>query len=234
MGTPESAAAPRPSGLPEPTPSMRVAAPAGFPGPGRTPPPEDRVVSKPPQGKVRSVRSSLIQSSLQTLRSRGYFERYVRNLPREHHEIILNTLEPTWIPVEAALAHYQACEALELGEQEQLEMGTAVGERLQGTFLTTLARTSKNLGATPWIILMNLDRLWDRTFQGGGCYCYKLAPKDARCELLELPLASVPYFCNAYRGVFLVAMNIFAQRAFCSVLAARSGPEQICFKVSWA
>src|SRR4030095_11345767 len=130
-------------------------------------------------------------------------------------EVILNTLEPTWIPIEAALAHYHACEALELSEQEQLGMGTAVGDRLQGTFLSTIARTGKNLGATPWIILMNLDRLWDRTFQGGGCACYKLSPKDARCELLGLPLASVPYFRNAYRGVFLVAMNIFAQRAFC-------------------
>jgi hypothetical protein len=234
MSNPESAAAPRPSRRPGQAPQLRVAPPGGFPAPKAGQAPEDRVVHRPPQGKARSVRSSLIQSSLQTLRNRGYYERHVPHLPREFHEVILNTLEPTWIPIEAALAHYQACEALDLSEQEQLDMGTAVGDRLQGTFLATMARTGKNLGATPWIILMNLDRLWDRTFQGGGCACYKLSPKDARCELLELPLAAVPYFRNAYRGVFLVAMNIFAQRAFCSIMSARSGPEQITFKVSWA
>jgi hypothetical protein len=234
MSSSESAAAPRPSRRPGIKPPLRVAPSAGFPAPGNTPPAEDRVVHRPVQGRVKAVRSTLIQSSLQTLRNRGYYDRYVPHLPPEYREVVLNTLEPTWIPLEAALAHYRACEALDLSEQEQLDMGTAVGERVQGSFLATLARTGKSLGATPWIILMNLDRLWDRTFQGGGCACYKLSPKDARCELLELPLASVPYFRNAYRGVFIVAMNMFAQRAFCSVMASRSGPEQLCFKVSWA
>src|SRR5688572_32470484 len=101
MSKPESAPAPRPSRRPGQVPPLRVAPPGGFPAPKIGHAPEDRVVHRPPQGKVRSVRSSLIQSSLQTLKSRGYFERYVPHLPREFREVILNTLEPTWIPIEA-------------------------------------------------------------------------------------------------------------------------------------
>jgi hypothetical protein len=195
---------------------------------------EEQLLYHPGQGPVVQVRSTLIQSSLQSLRARNLGEAYERHLDPRHRDAILSTMVPTWLPLAVAVAHYEACEALALSEQDQLDMGSAVSQRVQGTFLRTLAKTGRNLGATPWTILMNLGRVWDRTFQGGGYALFKVGPKDARCELLNTPLARFGYYRNAQRGAFIMAASIFAQRAFCSLLARRSGNDRLAFSIAWA
>jgi hypothetical protein len=195
---------------------------------------EEQLLFHPGDGPVVQVRSTLIQSSLQSLRARHLGDEYARHLDPRHHDIIFNTMVPVWLPIAVAFAHYEACELLGLTEQEQVDMGSAVSQRVQGGFLRTLATTGRNLGATPWTILMKLGRVWDRTFQGGGYALYKVGPKDARCELLNTPLARFGYYRNAQRGAFVMAASIFAQRAFCSLVPRRSGNDRLAFSIAWA
>ena len=210
-------------------------------------------------GTSSAVRSTLIQSSLNALRGRRLYDRSrfdygrlqapantpdlrgahvvllerLEHLPAEYHELVLRTLAPTWLPMRAAVAHYTACDALGLSELEQVDIGGAVGQHIQHSFLQTIARTSQNLGVTPWIMLKQLHRLWDRTFVGGGCAVFKVGPKDARVDMHGLAIAGIPYFRNAWRGAFNVGLTIFSTRAFCKLTRSHGGPTTISYRVAW-
>jgi hypothetical protein len=63
---------------------------------------------------VLQVRGSLVASSLQTLRELDLFPRYLALLDKDKHEPILFALASSWLPLELAMAHYGACEAMAL------------------------------------------------------------------------------------------------------------------------
>jgi hypothetical protein len=148
------------------------------------------------------VRSTLLQSSIKLLRQRGHFARYETLLPRELREEIVMTLAPTWLPVGHADSHYAACDRLGLGADELGKVGEAVGDQIQGTFLSTVARGARAAGLTPWTVLSNFDRLWGRLFHGGSVEVQELGPKDARIEIRGIPkLSSLGYFRVGICGV---------------------------------
>jgi len=69
------------------------------------------------------IRSTLIASSLQSLKSRGHLARYTELLPAEHHDTILHYIAGQWFPLAIGFAHYQACDGLGLSLEEQREIG---------------------------------------------------------------------------------------------------------------
>ncbi|MFT3925827.1 MAG: hypothetical protein QM778_25010 [Myxococcales bacterium] len=164
---------------------------------------------------LRSVRSTLIQSSITALRNHGHQERYLarlNDLSPEHRERIVGSLAPEWLPVNVALAHYEACDELGLSENEVAGLGEEVGERVQGTFMGTLLRGARSIGLTPWTPIGQLPRLWDRVFQGGGIGVTKRGPTDALIELREMTLARTAYFRSAVRGVFMAGIKVCGGR----------------------
>src|SRR5580692_12976010 len=92
--------------------------------------------------RATAYRSTWIVSSLQTLRERGHFETYKRELTA-HHDAILGAIAGSWMPMEIARAHYDACDHLGLDVDEQVAIGESVGMRAQGTLLSTAARTAR-------------------------------------------------------------------------------------------
>jgi hypothetical protein len=168
---------------------------------------------------VVQVRGSLIASSLHTLRELSLFERYLKGLPREHQEPILFALASSWLPVELALAHYGACEAMELPEAELLKIGEHVSQRIMGTFLGTLMRSSRQMGAgaTPLIPLRQYHRLWDRLLLGGGCTVQSSGLKDVTIESRGVPMFRYRYFRVGYMGLIKGAGLLFAKSVFTRV-----------------
>jgi hypothetical protein len=51
---------------------------------------------------------------------RALYDRHVEALPAVYHDTVLHTLAPTWLPIAAAMAHYEACQALGLSELDQV------------------------------------------------------------------------------------------------------------------
>lgn len=47
-----------------------------------------------------AIRSTLIVSAIQTLRARGYYDRYVTELGADHREKILALIAGAWLPIE--------------------------------------------------------------------------------------------------------------------------------------
>src|SRR6478609_3254903 len=73
-------------------------------------------------GELTHVRGTLLASSIQSLRSRGLFERYSAMLSHNYRDRVLNSVAGEWLDTEIALAHYSACDALGLSVEEQIAM----------------------------------------------------------------------------------------------------------------
>jgi hypothetical protein len=180
------------------------------------------------------VRSTLLLSSIQSLKVRGLFERYAASLDEAHRRDILDAVAGVWLPMDVALAHYQACETLGLSPEEQTAIGRDVNLRVQGSVLGLLARTARDAGVTPWVVLASLGRLWQRTFDGGGgVEVHRTGPKDARVELVGLPLLRVPYFRHAFRGVFQGGLTPISQRAYVHEQSGHGTETSAVFRVQW-
>ncbi|HEY3819232.1 MAG TPA: hypothetical protein VGL81_18815 [Polyangiaceae bacterium] len=180
------------------------------------------------------VRSTLVLSSHQSLRSRGLFERYAAGLDEAHRPAILEAVAGVWLPMDVGVAHYRACDALGLPSEEQARMGRDVNARVQGSVLGLVARTAREAGLTPWVVLGSLGRLWQRTFDGGGgVEVRKTGPKDARAELVGLPLLEIAYFRHAFRGVFEGGLQPISQRAYVREESDEGTPTSAVFRVQW-
>ncbi len=115
----------------------------------------------------RPCRSTLVQSSLNTPASARSLRALTwRCSTPTHRDTILSSLAPEWLPIDVAMAHYAACDALQMSALELHEIGEEVGNRIQGTFLGTIVRRARAVGLTPWITLAQIERLWDRLFEG--------------------------------------------------------------------
>jgi hypothetical protein len=102
-----------------------------------------------------------VQSSLAQLKVHGFYERYVNCIAPDTEEL-LSLMGPGWIPVALALAHYRACEDMQLSDAELSLIGSAVGERLQDATLVSSAKKSRDEDFDPWQIEAQLHRMWRR------------------------------------------------------------------------
>jgi hypothetical protein len=150
---------------------------------------------------VTQVRSTLIQSSLASLRERGHFARYEALIDPAERDAVLGTLAPVWLPIATGMAHYRACDGLGLDEQELRAMGQSVTERIQGTFMRSITQSAKAVGMTPWPLLEQLKRVWSRLFVEGSLALWKVGPKDCLVDMRGLSLVEFDYFCSAICGV---------------------------------
>ena len=183
--------------------------------------------------KARAYRSTWILSSIGALKQYGYYDRYLKLVAREHHEDIFSLVAGVWVPIPLARVHYQACDDLDLPVSEQIARGRAVGDRAQGTMLSTGVRMAKAAGVTPWTILPQYPRLWHRGVDGGALAVFKLGPKEARIEIVGCALFELGYFRAAFRGVLQGMAGLFCRSSFIHDVPTRARDEAT-FRFQWA
>jgi hypothetical protein len=186
-----------------------------------------------PEGaSVVAVRSILLSSSLHMLRERGHFERYLEVVSPVYRDQIVLTLAPTWLPIRAAEAHYRAWEALGLADSEIEALASGVSGKLTDTFLATVVRSSRGVGATPWLLLNHAARAWSRVFQGGSVTLTTRGPKEVLLEARGLTMFDGHAFPLAYRRVITSALGLFARRVYGRYLAQKE-PHSSALLLSW-
>jgi hypothetical protein len=186
-------------------------------------------------GQSNEVRSTLLATSLQSIRKHGLFDLYSRHLAGPFRETVLTAVAGAWLPINAAKAHYLACEALRLEPAMQLALGMEVGDRVNGTFLGFMVRTAKTVGVTPWLALAQSAKLYFRLFQGGGGIAIgELGPKEARIELVGNPLFEIDYFRNGCRGFYQAATRLFCTRVYTHDLSRGRSTTGMTLRLSWA
>lgn len=195
---------------------------------------EEIIVAHVPLPPAKHFRSTWIVSSQRALRERDLFARYVDLLPPQHHEVVLQCVAATWVPMADVVAHYRACDALELSTDEQVALGEMVSDRVQGSIFATVVKMAKGAGVTPWTILPHFRRLWERGADGGSVAVYKRGPKEARIELVGCALFEIPYFRAAMRGVITGIVKQFCRKAFISEVARAAAPrDSILLRLQW-
>jgi hypothetical protein len=187
-------------------------------------------------GFATEVRSTLIGSSVQSLRARGLFERYTSYLSAEHRAAILESVAGHWLPIAVGVAHYTACDRLGLSVADQFEMGASVSHMVHGTFLGAVVRLARNAGVTPWTLLPNGNRLYGRLLRGGGgTQVSRLGPKEASVEMVGIPMLAIPYYRNAVRGIYHAAVALFCRQAYVQEPnRSQSGTTSALLRIAWA
>lgn len=161
-----------------------------------------------------AYRSTWLMSSLQALRDRGHLDAYYRALDPKLHDTMRSLVVGVWTPMDIARAHYEACDRLLLGTAEQIALGRAVSDRAQGAMLGTVVRMAKSAGVTPWTVLPQYRRLFERGVRGGGISVVKLGPKEARIDIVACELFEIPYFRVAFRGILQGIAGLFCRVSF--------------------
>jgi hypothetical protein len=180
---------------------------------------------------VVQVRGSLIVSSLAALRANNMYDRYFACLPADQHERVLYVVAASWLPVDVALAHYKACDSMQLTEAELDTMGRNVSARIMGTFLGTLLRTAHKFAAPTSIPLKQYPRLWDRLLMGGGCTVSMLGSNAARIESRGVPMFRYRYFRVAYAALIRGAGSMFRENLNARIRNAND--DSLTIDLSW-
>lgn len=188
-----------------------------------------------PLEPVTALRSTLITSSQASLRERSLFERYHALLAAEHRQKLLNLVAGEWLPLEVALAHYRACEALALGADEQVAIGKDVSRRVCETFLGLVVKAARGVGMTPWLVLSRGNTMQSRLCVGGGIRVTKLGPKAARIELARMSHLSIPYVRHGLVGLYAGAVELLASNVSARVVKSESAEPTrlLVLRIDW-
>ncbi|HEY2733204.1 MAG TPA: hypothetical protein VGI70_04430 [Polyangiales bacterium] len=141
-----------------------------------------------------AVRNVLIQSSLTELKATGYYDRYAALIAPEVLTELAANLGPGWIPIELALAHYEACDKMNLSAEDFALLGARVGDRVQGAVLVTSAKKKRDEDFDLWNVEAQLHRMWARLFQGGSLQVVKLGPKMKLLQARGIRLNRYHYY----------------------------------------
>ena len=183
---------------------------------------------------VRNVRSTLLLAVRSSLQESGHYDAYCEALPTAHRALILQTVAGLWIPIEVAMVHYGALDSLLLSTESQMRLGGATFERIRGTLLGTMLRFANDAGVTPWTLLPQLQRFWNRAFDGGGLQVVKVGPKEALGCCVQTEMSNSPYFRNALRGLLSAVMGLFCRKAYVQELRAPRERGSMGLKMQWA
>jgi hypothetical protein len=167
------------------------------------------------------VKSTLLTASVEAVKQRGRFEEYDSRLTPEAREAM-----------EIALTHYASLDALAFTDHEIFDNGRVVGTRINNTFLGIVLKLAGTAGTTPWTPLEQTGKLFERVFRGGGLQMMRLGPKEARIDVVALPVMTSSYFRAALRGQVVAGCELFCKRAYVRELE-RATNGSGSFRVSW-
>jgi hypothetical protein len=183
---------------------------------------------------ARNAKSTVLQGSVAAVRASSRFHEYLRHVPPASQPILLHSVAGTWIPIDVAFAHYSACDAAGFGIDEAFANGRATFDKAGHVLFGTVLRMAKAAGVTPWTPLEQLQRFWDRGYDGGGVQVLRVGPKEARIQIVRTRLAESPYYRNALRGVLASAMDLFCTKTYLTERPGAREPMTMSLRQQWA
>jgi hypothetical protein len=199
--------------------------------------PEECVCELPPRGEpvtpLQALRSTVLQSSLESLKDAGHFAAYRAALDPRWVGPVLSAVAGAWVEADAAMAHYKACDTLGLSADEQYQIGWAGGQKAKQTYLGTVVKLASGAGATnPWTLLGHIHRVWPRIYQGSGLHILRTGPKDVRIEVLGNPiLYETRYYRSSWRGFAASLFELFTRKMY--MHDVKSTPQVTVYQASW-
>ncbi|MGO8993286.1 MAG: hypothetical protein ACLQVI_08145 [Polyangiaceae bacterium] len=182
---------------------------------------------------VSQVRGTWIAASYRGLGQQGLKDAYLAKLDPKYASIVANAAYENWLPVDVLVAHYAACEALQLPSFQLTALGAEATRLTQGSVVGMVAKLAGAVDITPWTVLPHLQRLWDRALVGGGLSVTKLGPKEARIEVVGFPVCRFRYCRIGMRGVLTGMIEMFCTKAHVTELPEWTDTSG-AVKIAWA
>jgi hypothetical protein len=139
-----------------------------------------------------------------------------------------------WLPCAVAVAHYEACDSLQLSPGDQLAIGAEVTHFAQTTVFSLTLRAAREAGITPWSCFALQPRLWRTAWVGGDVGVVRLGPKEARVEIVGWPCARIRYCRIAMRGMLTAQTELFCKKAYVAELPLLCTRTTLGYRVAWA
>jgi hypothetical protein len=188
----------------------------------------------PAAGPVTAVRNVVLQFSIAELKEHGYYDRYAELIDPKALDELLSSLGPGWIPVELGMAHYEACERLQLSVEDRSRLGARTGDRLQETTLVTARKKARLPEVDLWNEIGPLHRMWSRLYQGGSVQIVKLGPKDQLFEQRGFPMNRFLYYREGQLSAIASAFAAIGVRlSTIKVESHHAGRGEISARLSW-
>jgi hypothetical protein len=194
---------------------------------------EEVILPYPSNPVATRFRSTWLTTSLKSLRQRNLLDRYLGLLPRRHHDAVIHSAVGDWLSIEVAMAHYEAMEQLGLSDIEIMAIGGEVTERFHGLLFSTVLRLARTAGVTPWSVLGQTQKMWDKTWIGGGIAVWKIGPREARGEIVGWPCSRFHYCRVAMRGVMMGTVSLFCRKAWAQEIPERCTDQSLVYKLTW-
>jgi hypothetical protein len=182
---------------------------------------------------VSEVRSTIIVSGIQALRSHGLYARYVDALAPSVRQQVVSLIPGVWLPIEIGVEHYQAADRLGLEARVIEGIGSEVAERINKSVLSVALQLSKRVGVTPWNALSLAHRMSDLNWRGGDIAVFKTGAKEALYEWTGQPCAAVPYFLTSFCGYLRALTSLFSEKAHARTLGERCTATTLSCRLSW-
>ena len=187
-----------------------------------------------PVPPLTEVRSALLTSSVLAIRQRGHEARYLSFLDPRYHDALLYDPPGLWVPVVTAVAHYEACDRLQLPSTDVLSMGNAFGVASARSLFGIVTKLAREGGVTPWTLMQHLPAMWGRIYRGSAIGITKLGPKEGRFDVVEIPLARFAYWRTALRGIVGSVLGPLCRVCHVRELPAYTSAMRVGYRVSWA
>jgi hypothetical protein len=199
---------------------------------------EDEVVLAYPErvAPMRHVRGTLLIGSIATLRENGYFDGYSRVVRPDVLATIQASVSAMWIPIDIAVAHFEACDSLGISAESAAQLGRSTFARTRGLLMGTATAIARHAGASPLTLAPHLGRFWNRAYDGGAVQVLKKGPKEMQMEVQQCALAGFRYYRSALRGLATAVYELVAEKVYMSERpSSRQGPPgtTLAFRVQW-
>lgn len=182
---------------------------------------------------VSQVRGSMLVGAWGPLREEGLEERYWAALAPRSVSALRALVSQEWLPVEAALDHYEAIESLGFSEEKARRNGARNMERVQGSYVGTVLRGLGALGVvSPFTLLARSAAARDRLVRGGAMTVVRTGEREARLENHGDPFAHLRYNSAAYEGFVEASLVLVARNPVVRRLPQR-GKHVSAFAVRW-
>jgi hypothetical protein len=176
----------------------------------------------------------LLVASRQQLRAAGRFEGYEDLLAPHVREELVKITSSAWVPIGSAHAHFTAIDGVSLSDGDILEMTGSVAEKVHGVFLSTVAKTIRSSGITPWSVVPMAMRIWPRFFQGGAVAVLREGPKDARVVVVGNPLVRYRYHRIGWGAHLTTAVRmVVAKRVYSRIVHLDETTGRLDYLLQW-
>jgi hypothetical protein len=188
---------------------------------------------KLPVEPASAIRSTMILSAIQAIRSRNLFAAYSEALSNDDRAEILSLAGGTWAPIQVALAHYAAVDRLRLDNRTIQSLGEDVASRAWKHVLSPALARSKRIGPKPWESFANAHETIKRSWRGSDVRILKEGPSQAQFVWAGQPCATIPYFAASFAGMMRAITSLFSARARAGLVAEGCSPTSVAVRISW-